>query len=286
MKRYSIRIWSTVAIIVLLVAGVGLLRGNSSQHQSDETDLQSATDLAAQVELLQTKIRRLEDQLALENGSGPSGAMSMSGKGNMGMGTANKKGMGMSKTGMMSGMSSMSPGMGGMKQKMPGGMGKGMGGMSMMGKMKGMGSDSASNMKMGGMSSMSVDSTLPGFPGSSHLYHIGATGFFLDHTDHIELTTQQLARLSQIKEKALLEQASAERNVEEAEQALWELTAAENPDVRAIEAQIRTIEKKRADQRMAFFRAVGDAAGVLTPVQRAALTGSATDVGTTDHSAH
>ena len=32
---------------------------------------------------------------------------------------------------------------------------------------------------------MSMPSALPGFPGQSHLYHIGATGFFLDHPEHI-----------------------------------------------------------------------------------------------------
>ncbi|MBX9737491.1 MAG: hypothetical protein K2X32_11250, partial [Phycisphaerales bacterium] len=61
--------------------------------------------------------------------------------------------------------------MDGMMQKMDGMM-----------KMMGMGS-----MPMGGAGSpaaMAMPSALPGFPGASHIYHIGATGFFLDHPEH------------------------------------------------------------------------------------------------------
>jgi hypothetical protein len=30
---------------------------------------------------------------------------------------------------------------------------------------------------------MAMPSALPGFPGASHLYHVGAGGFFLDYAD-------------------------------------------------------------------------------------------------------
>jgi Spy/CpxP family protein refolding chaperone len=66
-----------------------------------------------------------------------------------------------------------------------------------------------------------------------------------------------------------------ERKVEEAEQELWELTASDTPDAAAIEAKVREIEKLRGDQRMAFIRAVGEAAKQLTDEQRRALVGVA-----------
>ena len=64
---------------------------------------------------------------------------------------------------------------------------------------------------MMGMNSMAADtadtmpqSALPGFPGASHLYHIGATGFFLDHPEHITLSADQQVALNKIKDQALL----------------------------------------------------------------------------------
>ncbi len=63
-----------------------------------------------------------------------------------------------------------------------------------------MGEDMMAHMgKMGqmmmGMSKMgpaqTTGSELPGFPGQSHLYHVGATGFFLDHASMLNLTSEQ-----------------------------------------------------------------------------------------------
>lgn len=116
-------------------------------------------------------------------------------------------------------------------------------------------------------------SGLPGFPGASHLYHIGGTGFFLDHAEHIVLTVPQQAALNAAKEKALLDQASAQRDIDAGEQALWMLTAAGQPDLEQIEKQIRAVEKSRGEQRLAFIRAVGEAATLLTEPQRQALLG-------------
>ena len=62
---------------------------------------------------------------------------------------------------------------------------------------------------MAGMSGMDMASALPGFPGASHLYHIGATGVFLDHPQHIALSTKQQMMLNQIKEQSALNRASA-----------------------------------------------------------------------------
>ncbi len=145
----------------------------------------------------------------------------------------------------------------------------------MQGMMGGMGLQMMGGMK--GMGEMQMPSALPGFPGASHIYHIGATGFFLDHAEHLKLTTKQQADLNRIKEKALLDQASTQRRLDEAEQDLWALTASDQPDAAKIEAKAHEIEKLRGDQRLAFIRAVGEAAKVLTGEQRKALLGTSAE---------
>lgn len=141
--------------------------------------------------------------------------------------------------------------------------------------MKMMGSMGASKMaKKKDMGGMKMSSALPGFPGMSHLYHIGSTGFFLDHSTHITLTPDQQMMLNRIKEKATLDQSDADRKIEEAEQQMWQLTAADSPKADKIEAKTREIEKVRANQRLAFIRAVGEAAKVLTPEQQQVLLGT------------
>ena len=133
---------------------------------------------------------------------------------------------------------------------------------------------------MGGMgdSSMAMPSALPGIPGTSHLYHIGATGFFLDHPQHIALGTEQQMMLNQIKEQATLDKANADRCVQEAEQDLWMLTAADQPNYVQIEAKIAQIEKLRGDARLRFIGAIGRAAIILNDKQRKILTGFALSV--------
>ncbi|HKS56518.1 MAG TPA: hypothetical protein VJS12_14595 [Steroidobacteraceae bacterium] len=131
---------------------------------------------------------------------------------------------------------------------------------------------------MGGMNSpaaMSTPSALPGFPGQSHLYHIGATDFFLDHPEHIALSTQQQQALAKRKQQSLADQGNLQRQIDAAEQDLWQLTGADQPQVGAIEKKAREIERLRADKRVAFIRAVGDSARFLTDEQREQLTGMA-----------
>jgi hypothetical protein len=200
-----------------------------------------------------------------ESGTGPAMGRATPG-GGMSMGGGMKdKMMGMDKMEM--------GGMGGMGGGSPGGGGLGMVDMDKMemAKMMGMMGD------MGGKggSAMAMPSALPGFPGASHLYHIGATGFFLDHPQHIALSTEQQMMLNQIKQQAALDKASASRSVEEAEQDLWMLTAADQPDNTQIEAKVAEIEKLKGDARLRFIAAIGEAATILNDEQRKALTGFA-----------
>ena len=177
-----------------------------------------------------------------------------------------------------------------MDKKEMGGMGAGSpatgapmagGGMGMMGmdkmEMAGM-MGMMSGMAAKGGSSMATVSALPGFPGASHLYHIGATSFFLDHPQHIVLTTEQQMMLNQARVQTALDKASTDRSVEEAEQALWMLTAADQPDNAQIEAKVAEIEKLKGDARLRFIGAIGRAATILNDEQRNVLTGFAPPV--------
>jgi hypothetical protein len=195
-------------------------------------------------------------------------------------------GKGMDKMGGMDGKKPAMPMMDNDRDKM-GGMGmegKGMDkmddDMDMMG-MMGMGS-------MGGMKGkkMKMTSALPGFPGASHIYHIGASDFFLDHPQHITLSAEQETKLVKMKQMGLTAKATGQRKIEEAEQQLWELTAADMPDATKIDAKVREAEKLRGDQRLAFIRTVGEAALVLTDDQRKILIGQAQPTAPDSHATH
>ncbi|MBI2756742.1 MAG: hypothetical protein HYX52_08540 [Chloroflexi bacterium] len=195
----------------------------------------------------------------------------MSGMGMGGAGGTAGAGGGMSGAAGMSGGMMDDMDMMGMGGGMSGGAGMAGGGMPKMDQMMGMG---MSRMG-GGMNTGSMASTLPGFPGASHIYHLGATGFFLDHATHITLTTEQVKQLNEVKEQSLLNQATLERKVEQAEQDLWNLTASDAPDVAKIDAKAKEIAQLQAEQRIAFIRDVGKAAAVLSDEQRRQLTGMA-----------
>lgn len=153
------------------------------------------------------------------------------------------------------------------------------GGMDMMQMMQSMmGGGMMGPAAMGGTNSptaMATPSALPGYPGQSHLFHIGATGFYLDHPEHITLTAEQQQMLALHKQQALLEQSQQQAQIDAAEQALWQLTGADQPQLAAIEAKAREIEALRSTQRIAFIRQVSGAARVLTDQQRLQLTGMA-----------
>ena len=156
---------------------------------------------------------------------------------------------------------------------MGGGMGKG--GMSKPSPenasgMQGMNGNSAAPGSTGGSAAAPAS---PPVPGVSHLIHIGATGFYVDQAAQIELSPEQQAALNTARERALLEQSTAERQIAQSEQDLWTLTAADQPDPAAVEAKIREVEKLRGDARIAFLRAVGDASQLLNEEQRRTLGG-------------
>ena len=80
--------------------------------------------------------------------------------------------------------------------------------------------------------------------------------------------------LNRLKEKTMLERASAQRRIDQSEQELYGLTGADQPDTAKIQATVTAIEKLRADERIKFIRAVGEATNVLTHEQHLALMGT------------
>ena len=132
-----------------------------------------------------------------------------------------------------------------------------------------------------GMQAMGRVKDLTGGKGTEvapRLFHAGAEDFFLDHAQHLTLSTEQQKKLNQIKEQALLDKASANRKIQEAEQQLWKSTSTDRPDAEEIQTKVRQVEKLRADQRLAFIRSVGEAAKVLTEEQTKSLLGTAAPV--------
>jgi hypothetical protein len=244
-----------------------------------------ATPQQLEVERLREQARQLEQQMQLAAADQSSSA------GNMGpMQSQPAAAMPSSTPGMkMGGMESMDDGMGqpmapmAPMQSAPAAPIPAGGGMDMMRMMEMMqpmmrGGAMMGAKAMGGMGSpaaMATPSALPGFPGQSHLYHIGATDFFLDHPQHISLTVQQQQMLAQHKQQALLAQSQQQVKLDAAEQALWQLTGAEQPQIGEIEKKAREIERLQGDQRIAFIRSVGEAAQVLTVEQRQQLMGLA-----------
>jgi Spy/CpxP family protein refolding chaperone len=89
------------------------------------------------------------------------------------------------------------------------------------------------------------------------------------------LSVEQTTALNGVKQRVLVEQSTAQRKIDEAEQALWMLTAADQPDAAAIEAKLREIEKLKSEERLAFIRAVGEAAKLLNADQRKMVLGLA-----------
>ena len=71
----------------------------------------------------------------------------------------------------------------------------------------------------------------------------------------------------------MLDRASEQRRIDQAEQELYTLTGADQLDNSKVQAKVGEIEKIRSEQRMNFIRAVGQATNVLTHEQHQALMG-------------
>ena len=294
MRRFSL---FKYLVALAIVASASLLTAQTQPSgKQAPTASTSGSDLGEQIATLRAQIARLQEELDQQKrSSGRPQTKPMSGMqsqaGGMGMNEGEMAGMSGSSAPMMddmddsqemSGMSSMpqsgssASGMGSVGVEMMGSMGDGMG-MDMMG--KGMDMDKMmgammSNPKPRSNNAMKMSpSVQPGNPGASHLYHIGSTGFFLNHAKHLNLTPDQRTRLNLMREKATLEQASMQRRIADAEQELFTLTSADQPDQSKITAQVRQIEKLRSDQRLAFIRAVAEASAVLTDQQKQLLLG-------------
>ena len=119
-----------------------------------------------------------------------------------------------------------------------------------------------------------TSSPIPGQRGASRLYHIGSTGFFLNHPQHITLTPDQKKTLSRLQEKAMIDRGSTQKFIDAAERDIYALTGAAQPDASKIRAKLGEIGMLRANQRMNFIRAVGEATNVLTYEQHLALMGA------------
>jgi hypothetical protein len=298
-----------MAVMVVTFASPSMSWG---QHVSPGSGAHSTTDPNTDQQALLDQIRELQAEVAklraavqqtdpmkrsragsrMKMGGGKAMVV-MDDMGEMGgMGTGQNRGMSQGSGG---GMGMMMEDSGEMRGMSPGGSSSGAGGgmgMRSEGQMGGMSSGGEMGMccmgEMGGMMSgmmgtnrgmqgMKVPpSAMPGEPGASHLYHIGATGFFLDHAKHIALTSDQKMTLNRLKEKALLGRTAQQRRIDQAEQELYVVTGADQPDTTQIQAKIAEIEKLRADQRMNVIRAVGEATNVLTHDQHQVLLGMMT----------
>ncbi len=257
---------------ILGVSAFLLLGGTAAFAQTPaEQNKQLAAQVAelrAQVAQLQAAAKQAKPAMTMGTGSKPMGMMDDDKK-PMGM-PAGQGAMPMGMRGEMGEMGAMAPAGGAPAAAM------GMCCMSEMGAMAPAGNAAMSTMPpaAGGMASMSPSSAMPGQAGASHLYHVGSTGFFLNHSQHVTLTADQKSGLNRLKEKAMLDRASGQRQIAQAEQELYTLTGADQIDNTKVQAKIGEIEKLRAEQRMSFIRAVGEAGNVLTNDQRQALMGT------------
>ncbi len=166
--------------------------------------------------------------------------------------------------GMSGGMMGMGPSGGVMKAMEP-----------MMASMMGsMGQGPEQSSGPGAASDLTVPER-PGIPGASHIFHVGATGFFLDHQDVVPLSQEQQQSLNQIKVNSLFDQSSRDRKIAQAEQELWSLTSADTPNIKAVDRKVKEIETLKGDERIAFIRSINEAAKLLRPDQRAVILGRA-----------
>lgn len=276
-------VFLTAAPIVLALGALSFAAPQDSKptdhtaHQETERADKPAPSLHTQVAELRAKVARLEAALELGH-QAPTTSSAATGTHDKGMQMGKDKMKGMSSMGGGMGMSGMGmSGMGKMGGDQMGGsksgmkMGMGMGGMKRMRMMGSMGGEAAEQP-------VAQPSFLPGFPGASHIYHIGATSHFLDHSELIAPSSEQRRALAEMLEQSALAQSSFDRRIAQAEQDLWVLTSAGAPDAASIESKVKEVAALQVEQRLAFIQSVGAAASVLTEQQRNALVG---DLGAT-----
>ena len=250
----------------------------SSQPTQSQTQPDAAaqtTDMQDQITQLKQQVAQLQAALQQSKAKKPSSSKSAMSAGKPAMemeddstemggmpSGAEKPPMGPMK-GKMGGMAAMqggstapkeAPGCCGMSMGKP--MGSKAGGMSM----------DKMPMKSGSTASK-MPSAASGEP--PHLLHIGAKDFFLDHAQHIGLTPDQKTSLEKFKSDAMQQKAVSQKQLDVAEQELWQLTSADQPNTAEIDKKVQDIAKMRADQQMTFIHAVSAASDVLTPEQRA-----------------
>ena len=103
---------------------------------------------------------------------------------------------------------------------------------------------------------------------SPHLLHIGAKDFFLDHQKHIALTPDQKAQLETIKRESGNQKSTYEGQIGTAQEQLWQLTSADQPNSTDIDGKVQEVAQLRAAEQVAFIHSVSAALEVLTPEQR------------------
>jgi Spy/CpxP family protein refolding chaperone len=101
-----------------------------------------------------------------------------------------------------------------------------------------------------------------------HLLHIGAKDFFLDHQQHLGITPDQKAQLETIKNDASNQKSASQGEIDKAQQQLWQLTSAAQPNSADIDSKVQEVAQLRAVEQVAFIHSVSAASNVLTPEQR------------------
>ena len=135
-------------------------------------------------------------------------------------------------------------------------------------KKTGMQGDSMPSMKGNSMAGSKTEE-------APHLLHVGAKDFYLDHAQHIGLTPVQKRSLQRIKSETMQQKATSQKQIDAAEQELWQLTSADQPNSAQIDSKVNEIAKFNATQQVAIIHAVSMASNVLTPDQRAEVVKSA-----------
>ena len=286
---------ATLAFYFAFALGSTRAVAQMPMSSSQPAQSQAQPDAAAQSQDTQEQITQLKEQVAKLQAAlqQKKAKKTSSGKGSM---SAADPAMGMEgESGEMGGMSAgsgksaapmnddmdeddaMAPAAGAMKSGDAKPMaGSGCCGMSMgsmgkpMAKAPGMGDD-----KMGGMSAGKMPSkgskAMSGMKTAEapHLLHVGAKDFYLDHAQQIGLTPEQKADLEKIKAGAVQQKVASQKQIDVAEQELWQLTSADQPDSAQIDSKVQEIAKSKADQQVTFIHAVSSASDVLTTEQRA-----------------